>query len=122
MRPHSETSWPSGLKVHSNDISAPERCIQCFPLCSIGDGVTDDTDAINRALSEGRDVAAKLTTQPAVVYLPPGKYAVSKTLQMAFYTFIHGNPLCPPTVLWLGQGEVRTQNAGFAWTTPVYVC
>ena len=67
-----------------------------------GDGVTDDTAAINTALSQGRDMVAMLTTQPAVVYLPPGTYVVSKGLKMAFYTFIHGNPLCPPTILWLG--------------------
>ena len=71
-----------------------------------GDGITDDTVAINRALSQDRDMAATLTTQPAVVYLPPGTYAVSKGLQLAFYTFIHGNPLCPPTIKWLGSGEV----------------
>ena len=67
-----------------------------------GDGVTDDTAAINTALSQGRDMVAMLTTQPAVVNLPPGTYVVSKGLKMAFYTFIHGNPLCPPTILWLG--------------------
>ena len=71
-----------------------------------GDGTTDDTAAINRALSQGRNLMAKLTTQPAIVYLPPGTYVVSKTLQMAFYTFIQGNPLCPPKLLWKGSGEV----------------
>ena len=71
-----------------------------------GDGVTDDTAAINRALSQGRDIIATLVSQPAVVYLPPGTYAVSKTLQMAFDTFIHGNPLCETKLLWLGQGAV----------------
>ena len=67
-----------------------------------GDGTTDDSDAINRALSQGRDLKAKLTTQPAVVYLPPGTYLVSKTLQMAFYTFIHGNPKCRPLLKYTG--------------------
>ena len=50
----------------------------------------DDTDAINAALSKGRNMSKMATTQPAIVYLPPGAYLVSKTLQMAFYTFIHG--------------------------------
>ena len=45
-----------------------------------------------------------LTTQPAIVYFPPGKYVVTATLQMAFYTFIHGNPLCVPEILWSGLG------------------
>jgi hypothetical protein len=71
-----------------------------------GDGATDDTDAINRALSLGRNMEAKLTTQPAIVYLPPGTYVVSATLQLAFYTFVQGNPLCRPKLVWAGHGEV----------------
>ncbi len=41
---------------------------------AVGDGVTDDTTAIQRALSEGLD-------KHAVVYLPDGVYRVSSTLR-----------------------------------------
>lgn len=70
---------------------------------AVGDGTVDDSNAINRALSHGRNMSAMLTTQPAVVYLPPGTYRVSVTLQMAFYTFIVGNPNCVPTIHWTGS-------------------
>lgn len=43
---------------------------------AVGDGVTDDTEAINRAISSGARcapwVCKQSTTSPATVYFPPG--------------------------------------------------
>jgi glucan 1,3-beta-glucosidase len=57
-----------------------------------GDGVTDDTAAINAALTQGR-TPAQTTKDPAVIYLPAGTYVVTQSLPLWFYTHIVGNPL-----------------------------
>src|ERR1700761_1414055 len=49
-----------------------------------GDGVTDDTDAINSAISSGGRCApgscASTTVTPAVVYFPPGTYMINDSI------------------------------------------
>src|SRR5690242_5490564 len=48
---------------------------------AVGDGKTDDTSAIQRALSDGRSNAtADYNGLPKALYFPPGVYLVSKTL------------------------------------------
>ena len=77
-----------------------------------GDGVTDDTKAIQAALDFRRDdPELKLTPgqtwtkgatpgkAPAIVYLPPGNYLISDTLVLVFYTHLVGNFRCPPTII-----------------------
>ncbi|KAI1864522.1 uncharacterized protein JN550_008809 [Neoarthrinium moseri] len=67
-----------------------------------GDGVTDDTAAINRAISEGNRCApgtcASSTTTPALIYFPNGTYIVSKPIVGYYYTQIVGNPNCLPVI------------------------
>ena len=62
-----------------------------------GDGVTDDTAAITRALTDGRS-AQYSTKTPTSVYLPAGTYIVSASLPIYFYTFISGSP-CAPSIV-----------------------
>ncbi|KAH7139188.1 exo-beta 1,3 glucanase-like protein [Dendryphion nanum] len=61
-----------------------------------GDGVTDDSDAINRAIADqdrcGPWVCDSSTDSPAVVYFPSGTYIVGKPIIMYYMTMIHGNP------------------------------
>jgi glucan 1,3-beta-glucosidase len=61
-----------------------------------GDGVTDDTAAINAAISAGNrcgpGTCSSSTTTPAVVYLPSGTYLVSSPIIDYYYTQIIGNP------------------------------
>ncbi|KAG2185732.1 hypothetical protein INT43_002167 [Umbelopsis isabellina] len=69
-----------------------------------GDGVTDDTAAINLAISSGSRcgdncVPQSSTTSPAVVFFPAGKYVVSKPLIQYYYTQMIGDALSPPTLL-----------------------
>lgn len=50
---------------------------------AVGDGVTDDTEAINRAVADGNrcgEGCDSSTTTPAIVYFPAGTYAVSKPI------------------------------------------
>ena len=67
-----------------------------------GDGVTDDTAAINNAISSGGRCApgscASTTVTPAVVYFPPGVYMINGSIIDYYYTQLIGNPNCVPTI------------------------
>jgi hypothetical protein len=59
-----------------------------------GDGVTDDTAAINLAVSDGGRCGADCgssTFYPAFVYFPPGTYLVSSPIIQYFNTEFFGN-------------------------------
>ncbi len=47
---------------------------------AVGDGATDDTAAINRAIWSGGRRGADCDTVPAVVYFPAGTYLVTSGL------------------------------------------
>lgn len=67
-----------------------------------GDGMTDDTAAIQAAISSGGRCApgscASSTTSPALVYFPTGTYMISTNIIDYYYTQIIGNPNCMPTI------------------------
>ncbi|KAG6810586.1 hypothetical protein H0H92_011220 [Tricholoma furcatifolium] len=67
-----------------------------------GDGVTDDTNAINAAISSGGRCAGggcqSSTLTPAVVYIPKGNYVVSRPIVALYYTQIIGDAKAPPTL------------------------
>lgn len=66
-----------------------------------GDGVTDDTEAINRAISEGDRCGPGCTGStktPGLVYFPPGTYMVSRPIIDFYYTQLIGNPGCMPVL------------------------
>ncbi|KAF3103497.1 hypothetical protein TWF102_003687 [Orbilia oligospora] len=76
---------PSGYKVYRNvkDYGAK------------GDGVTDDTEAINAAIREGNRCQANCgatSVLGAVVYFPTGTYLVSGSLLSDYYTVFIGDP------------------------------
>ena len=87
-------SNPSGYQVFRNvkDFGA------------VGDGKTDDTRAINNAISSGNRCApgacGSSTVTPAVVYFPTGVYMVNASIIDYYYTQIIGNPKagCMPTI------------------------
>ncbi|KAJ5738694.1 hypothetical protein N7493_001849 [Penicillium malachiteum] len=66
-----------------------------------GDGSTDDTAAINKAISSG-DRCGKgcdsSTITPAIVYFPPGTYVVSKPIVQYYYTQIVGDAVDLPVI------------------------
>lgn len=75
---------------------------------AVGDGVTDDTAAINRAAATyglndlttlrcGADCGST-TTLGAVVYFPPGTYLISTPIVQYYYTQFIGNPTTMPTI------------------------
>ncbi|KAI5283843.1 hypothetical protein KEM54_001796, partial [Ascosphaera aggregata] len=59
-----------------------------------GDGVSDDTEAINAAVSDGNRCGlgcGSSTTTPAIVYFPAGTYAVSKPINQLYMTQFIGD-------------------------------
>ncbi|KAH7329285.1 LysM domain protein [Stachybotrys elegans] len=67
-----------------------------------GDGRTDDTAAINKAISDGGRCGATCgssTIRPATVYFPPGTYLVSSSIIQFYNTEFLGDPLQVPTIL-----------------------
>ena len=66
-----------------------------------GDGSSDDTAAINQAISDGTRCGQgcdSSTTSPALVYFPPGTYVVSKPIVQLYYTQLVGDAISPPTL------------------------
>ncbi|KAI0902741.1 pectate lyase superfamily protein-domain-containing protein [Ustulina deusta] len=69
---------------------------------AVGDGVTDDTAAINRAAAtfsasdtstlRCADDCGSITTLGAVVYFPPGTYLISTPIIQYYYTQFVSNP------------------------------
>ncbi|KAK7049317.1 hypothetical protein VNI00_005918 [Paramarasmius palmivorus] len=68
-----------------------------------GDGVTDDTVAINNAISSGNrcggGTCKSSTTTPAVIYFPKGTYLVSAPIIAYYYSQLVGDAREPPTLL-----------------------
>ena len=68
----------------------------------IGDGVADDTTAINNAISSGGRCAPfsceSSTTSPAVVYFPAGTFRLTGPLIDYYETQLIGNPNCLPVL------------------------
>ncbi|ORY63403.1 pectate lyase superfamily protein-domain-containing protein [Pseudomassariella vexata] len=66
-----------------------------------GDGTTDDTAAINKAVQDGtrciKNCDSK-TNAPALVYFPPGTYLVSSPIIQTYYTQFVGDAITPPTL------------------------
>ena len=69
-----------------------------------GDGTTDDTAAIQKAISTGDSAGERSsgkfgsTGQPAVVYFPAGTYVVSSTVKNYIGTVLMGDPITRPTI------------------------
>ncbi|KAJ6608597.1 pectate lyase superfamily protein-domain-containing protein [Mycena sp. CBHHK59/15] len=68
-----------------------------------GDGVTDDTAAINNAITSGNRCGGgscpSSTLTPAVVFFPHGTYLVKNSIIAYYYTQLIGDAKSPPTLL-----------------------
>ena len=92
-----------------------------------GDGVTDDTYAINNATADGGRCGLgcdSSTTTPAIVYFPPGTYIVSAPIIGYYYTQYIGDANNLPTIMaaptFYGIGifdSDRYLPYGFNWYT-----
>jgi hypothetical protein len=94
----------NGLASFNSNSSTYQVYRNVMDFGAKGDGVTDDTVAINLAISSGgrcgsNCVPQSSTFQPAVVFFPAGKYKVSKPLVQYYYTQMIGDALSPPTLI-----------------------
>ncbi|THC89427.1 hypothetical protein EYZ11_011128 [Aspergillus tanneri] len=92
-----------------------------------GDGVTDDTTAINRAISDGGRFGPAgrrtSTTTPAIVYFPAGTYIVSAPIIDFYFTQLIGNPNALPTIKasasftapWVIDGDQYQSDGKQGW-------
>jgi len=89
-----------------------------------GNGVTDDTNAIITALTQGRGsnnaaypsaTYPDSTQTPAYVYFPAGTYLVTQTLPVVFYTQMVGDPANPPTIKVVSNAGFRVLEAFGSW-------
>lgn len=85
-------------------------CVNLFP----GDGIHDDTTAINNAVAYPGTVynssrcgqgcpnvtqcCGSSTLTPAIVYFPPGNYSVRAPIALYYFTQAVGDALNPPTI------------------------
>lgn len=100
-------------------------------MVTIGDGQTDDTAAINRAISDGNRASPESrrtsSTTPAIVYFPPGTYMVSKSIIDYYFTQLIGNPNSRPVIkaapdfkgLGLIDGDQYQNDGNQGWTSTV---
>lgn len=84
---------------------------------AVGDGVTDDTQAIKRAMMAGSRCGKGCngsTTKNAIVYFPTGRYLISSTIPMPFGTQVIGEANSRPTLLasesFVGLGVLSTDE------------
>ncbi|KAH7162265.1 family 55 glycoside hydrolase [Dactylonectria estremocensis] len=92
-----------------------------------GDGSTDDTDAINSAMSDGNRCGKgcdSSTVTPGLVYFPPGTYVVSKPITPYYYTHMVGDvkslPVLKPSAAFAGMAVIDADpynDDGSNWFT-----
>lgn len=92
-----DTSWYGNTRHGEGFVNVKD-------FGAMGDGVADDTQAIQEAIDSNR-LQERLPPPPtqrpfapprrAVVYLPPGTYAVSDTISLWFFTHLRVS-MCTP--------------------------
>ncbi|PGH12173.1 hypothetical protein AJ79_04468 [Helicocarpus griseus UAMH5409] len=84
---------------------------------AVGDGVTDDTAAIRRAVEDTGTCGARCngaTTKNAIIYFPAGTYLVSSTIDLNFGSQLIGNannrPVIKAASSFVGLGVLSTNR------------
>ncbi|KAF1959823.1 pectin lyase-like protein [Byssothecium circinans] len=112
---------PSGYKIYRNVKDYGAR----------GDGVTDDSAAINAAIADGNRcgpwVCESATDSPAIVYFPSGTYLIkSNPVIMYYMTQLIGNPNVRPVLkidasldalAVIEASPYNNQNGAPGWTS-----
>ncbi|KAI1387830.1 glycoside hydrolase family 55 protein [Hypoxylon trugodes] len=85
-----------------------------------GDGTTDDTDAITKAMNSPDNRClqgcASTTTTPAVVYFPSGTYLISSSIVPPYFTQLVGDPTDRPVL----KGTADFKGFGLVDGNPYY--
>ncbi|KAH6696865.1 pectate lyase superfamily protein-domain-containing protein [Plectosphaerella plurivora] len=115
----SETYWMAQMEQLGSAPFAPDPDYKVWrnvkDYGATGDGRTDDTAAINRAISDGQRCGPDCGTStvvPAVVYFPSGTYLVSSSIIQYYNTQFLGDPNDVPTILaassFVGLGVITS--------------
>ncbi|KAI9705199.1 MAG: hypothetical protein M1820_005346 [Bogoriella megaspora] len=98
--------WLADIKHQGKIFNGTEgytifRNVKDSQYGAVGDGNADDTEAINKAMSDGTRCGLGCdsdTKTPAIVYFPAGTYKVTKPIQQYYFTQMIGDPTNPPTI------------------------
>ncbi|KAI1335701.1 glucan 1,3-beta-glucosidase GLUC78 precursor [Xylariaceae sp. FL0016] len=98
--------WVSSIERQGKAVYADDDNYTVFrnvkDYGATGDGSTDDTAAINKAIQDGPgrciDNCDSRTRTPALVYFPPGTYMVSTPIIQTYYTQFVGDAVEVPTI------------------------
>lgn len=116
----SSSYWPAhvdhGLPAMGWDSSYPVyRDVTDPKFGAKGDGVTDDTDAINAAISYGgscQENCESSSTKGTFIYFPPGTYLISSPLNASYYSQLVGDPNDLPVIKtspsFIGLGAIQS--------------
>ncbi|KAK0654941.1 pectate lyase superfamily protein-domain-containing protein [Cercophora newfieldiana] len=107
--------WLEDIRHHGISPFNPDKSYTVFRnVRDFGAKVTDDTAAINAAISAGNRCMAYecvgTTTTPAVVYIPAGTYLISSSIVDYYYTQIIGDPTNMPVIK--GTGSFKSPTIG----------
>ncbi|KAG6854914.1 hypothetical protein C0991_009737 [Blastosporella zonata] len=104
-----EPFWLESIKHQGSSAYNSDPAYQVFrnvkDFGAKGDGIADDTLAINLAISSGNRCGGNdtpcnsSTLSPALVYFPKGAYLVSAPINTYYYTQLVGDAKSPPTLL-----------------------
>ncbi|KAJ3811026.1 exo-beta-1,3-glucanase [Lentinula aff. lateritia] len=98
-----ESITHQGTAAYNADPTSYQVYRNVMDFGAKGDGVTDDTAAINSAISSGDRCGLgscnSSTVTPAVVFFPSGTYLISTPLDLYYYTQLIGDAKNPPTLL-----------------------
>ncbi|CEI40849.1 Glucan 1,3-beta-glucosidase [Fusarium venenatum] len=87
---------------------------------AVGDGLTDDTNAINAAISAGTrcipGICRGSTISPAIIYIPSGTYLISDSIINLYYTQIIGDPTNRPVIK--ASGSFSNKSFGLIDSNP----
>ncbi|PYH85075.1 exo-1,3-beta-D-glucanase [Aspergillus uvarum CBS 121591] len=99
--------WDSSYPVY-RDVTDPA-------FGARGDGVTDDTDAINAAISFGgscQENCESSSTRGTFIYFPPGTYLISSPLNASYYSQLVGDandlPIIKTSPSFVGLGAIQS--------------
>ncbi|KAK7052591.1 glucan 1,3-beta-glucosidase [Favolaschia claudopus] len=94
----SDKFWMENGGLHTRGASAYNPGYKVFrnvkSYGAVGNGVADDTDAINKAISDGGRCGQgckSSTISPAIIYFPAGTYRVTKPIVPFYFTSLVGD-------------------------------
>jgi hypothetical protein len=79
---------PSGTYIYRSLNAVLDDAVSVKAYGAVGDGVADDTDAINRAIADRYGTSWSKRNR---IYFPPGRYRITSPMLVRPYTYIFGN-------------------------------